>query len=157
MRLLRPASAGQLDLGLAILRVVAGVIFVAHGGQKLFVMGLDGLIGGFGQMGVPLPALAAPAVAFLELVGGFALIAGFLTRLVAIGLAITMLGAIAFVHLAAGFFLPNGYEFVLALLAIAVTLAVTGAGRHSIDARLAGRTAEPVGSARTSEATRRAA
>ena len=139
MRLLSPASDRQIDIGLAILRVVIGIIFVAHGGQKLFVFGFDGLAGAFGQMGIPLPALVGPAVALVELFGGLALIAGLLTRLAAFGLGVTMLGALFIAHLAAGFFLPAGYEFVLALLGATATLALTGAGSWSLDAKLSER------------------
>jgi putative oxidoreductase len=155
MRLTAPASTRQLDLGLTILRVVAGVIFAAHGGQKLFVYGFDGVAGAFGQMGVPLAGIAGPAVALLEFFGGLALVAGLLTRAVAAGLAVTMLGALFLVHLSAGFFLPNGYEFVLALLGVTATLAVTGAGRWSLDGRLATRRDDDV--AQPDRALRRAA
>jgi len=141
MRVIAPASTRQLNLGLTILRVVAGVIFAAHGGQKLFVFGLDGVAGGFAQMGVPLAGLVGPAVALFEFAGGLALVAGLLTRPVALGLAAVMLGALFLVHLPAGFFMPNGYEFVLALFGAAAALAVTGAGEWSLDARLAGRRA----------------
>lgn len=139
MRLFKPASTSQIDLGLTILRVVTGIIFAAHGGQKLFVYGLDGVTGGFAQMGIPMAGIAAPAVAIVELLGGLALVAGLLTRLAALGLGIAMLGALFLVHLKNGFFMPNGYEFVLALLGAATTLAITGAGRLSLDARIAGR------------------
>ena len=125
--------AHRPDLGLAILRVVAGLVFVAHGGQKLFVYGLGGVTAGFMEMGIPLAAVAAPLVALVEFFGGLALIAGLLTRLAAVGLAITMLGAIAFVHLPAGFFLPNGSEFALILFAAATALALSGAGEFSLD------------------------
>jgi putative oxidoreductase len=139
MRLFKPATASQVDLGLTILRVVTGIIFAAHGAQKLFVYGIDGVTSGFAQMGIPMAALAAPAVALVELLGGIALVAGLLTRLAGVGLAITMLGALFFAHLQAGFFLPNGYEFVLALMASAATLAIAGGGRLSLDAQIAGR------------------
>ena len=142
MRIAAPASPRQLDLALTILRVVSGTIFAAHGAQKLFVYGLDGVAGSFGQMGIPLAGIVGPAVAFLEFFGGLALVLGLLTRPVAVGLAAVMLGALFSVHLPAGFFLPNGYEFVLALFGAAATLAVTGAGRLSLDALLLARRRE---------------
>ncbi|MEX1183555.1 MAG: DoxX family protein [Gemmatimonadota bacterium] len=71
----------------------------AHGAQKLFVLGLPGLIEGFGVMGIPLADVAAPAVALLEFFGGIALFAGLFTPVVAAGLALVMLGALVLVHL----------------------------------------------------------
>ena len=153
-RLTTPSSGRQLDLGLGILRIVAGLIFAVHGGQKLFVFGLDGVTGAFAGMGVPLAGIVGPAVALLEFFGGLALIAGFLTRPVALLLAANMLGALLLVHLPAGFFLPNGYEFVLALLGAVATLAATGAGRWSLDERLFGRGAS---GSREAQPIRRAA
>jgi len=138
MRMFNPTTPRQLDAGLTILRAVTGTIFVAHGAQKLFVYGLDG-VAGFAQMGVPFPGVMGPLVGFIELFGGLALIAGLLTRLAGVGLTAVMLGAMVMVHLPAGFFLPNGYEFVLMLAASATTLAITGAGRYSFDALLARR------------------
>ena len=137
----------QLDLGLLLLRVVAGIVFAAHGGQKLFVYGFAGVTGAFGQMGVPLPGITGPLVALVEFFGGLALIAGLLTRLAGFGLTVVMLGALFMVHLAAGFFAPNGIEFVLTLAGVAAMLTVTGAGRYSVDAllaRRAGQTASDV-------------
>jgi putative oxidoreductase len=137
MRLFNPTTPRQLDAGLMMLRLVAGTIFAAHGAQKLFVFGLDGVASGFAQMGVPFPGVMGPLVGFVELFGGLALIAGLLTRLAGFGLTAVMLGAMVMVHLPAGFFLPNGYEFVLMLAASATTLAITGAGGYSVDALLA--------------------
>lgn len=122
-----------VDAGLALLRVIVGVVFMAHGGQKLFVFGLDGVAAGFGQMGIPFAGVVGPLVAAGELLGGLALIAGAFTRLAALGLSIIMLGAIVTAHLPAGFFLPNGYEFALTLFAASAALALTGAGRYSVD------------------------
>lgn len=129
----------QQGLGIAILRIMTGIVFTAHGYQKLFMFGIAGVTDGFTKMGVPMPTATAPLVAGLELFGGLALIIGLLTRLAAVGFAIDMLGAIVFVHLANGFFMPTGYEFALTLLASSVALALAGPGSFSVDEMIAKR------------------
>jgi len=127
------------DQGIALLRIVVGGIFVAHGAQKLFGYGIPGVAGMLGQIGVPLPTLSAVAVTSAEFLGGLALVAGFGTRLAALPLAFSMAVAAVTVHLKAGFFLPGGVEYVLALFAASVALALTGSGAFSIDRLLARR------------------
>ena len=139
--MLTTPTARRLDAGLAILRLVLGAIFIAHGGQKLFVYGLAGVTGAFTQMGIPMPGVMGPFIAFLEFFGGIALVVGLLTRLAALGLAIDMLGAILLVRLKGGFAIlsPKGFELELLLLAGALALALAGAGDWSIDHAIASR------------------
>jgi len=131
----------RVSAGLALLRIIVGVIFAAHGAQKIFVYGFDGVAGSFGQMGVPMAGIVGPAVALLEFFGGIALVLGLLTRFTALGLAATMAGAMTLVHLPNGFFAPNGIEFPLALFGAATAIAIIGAGRFSVDQILSQRRA----------------
>lgn len=137
----------RIDAALTLLRVIAGTVFIAHGAQKLFVFGIAGVSGAFGQMGVPFPGIIGPSIALLEFFGGIALVIGVLTRLASLGLAANMVGAILLVHLKAGFFNPAGIEFPLALLGTSLALVLAGAGEFSLDAvigkRRAQRRAEP--------------
>jgi putative oxidoreductase len=130
----RIGNARQEQIALGVVSIVAGIIFMAHGYQKFFQMGIPGVTGFFGGLGIPLPGVAAPAVATLELVGGFLLAIGFFARFIAVPLAIDMATAIALVHAPNGFFVPKGVEFVLLLMTAAVAIAIAGAGALSIDA-----------------------
>lgn len=127
--------------GVTALRVVIGIVFLVHGGQKLFVWGFGGVAGFLGQVGIPFPMLAAVVVSLVESLGGLSLLLGLFTRWAAIPLAINMLVAILTVHLRAGFFLPNGYEFALTLLGATVALGLLGSGEASVDRVLEARKA----------------
>jgi putative oxidoreductase len=126
-----------------VVRLMLGVVFFAHGAQKVFGWfgggGLKGTIAGFRQMGVP-PA-ATVAAALVECFGGLAVIVGFLVRPAALGLLIVMVVAIAKVHARHGFFINwmmapgkgHGYEFNLTLIAMALAVLIGGAGVLSVD------------------------
>jgi putative oxidoreductase len=119
------------SFGLAVLRIVIGVVFFMHGYQKLFKMGFHGVAGMFGHLGIPLPMLFAVVVTLVEFVGGILLITGLATRVPATLLAIDIFVAILTVHLKKGFFSP-GVEFPLTLLAGAFCLTLSGGGSASV-------------------------
>ena len=126
------------------LRVATGVIFAAHGAQKLFGWfggyGLEGTGGWMASVGLEPGVLMAALAGSAEFFGGLALIAGLLVRPAAVVLAVTMLVAIVTVHLANGLFLAdNGYEFGLALLAASASLAIRGSGSAGVDQVLSAR------------------
>lgn len=129
-------SVQRIDPALAVLRFGVGLVLAAHGWQKLFVFGIQGVTGAFTQMGVPLPGIMGPLIGCLEFFGGIALIFGLLTNLLAFLLACDMLGAILMVKLGSGFFSPKGMELELLLMFGAIALALAGAGSYSVDAAL---------------------
>ena len=120
------------------LRVGAGVIFMAHGAQKLFGWfggyGLEGTGGWMESIGLAPGYLMALMAGSAEFFGGLLLVLGLLVRPSAAVLAITMLVAIFAVHFENGLFMANnGYEFGLSLLVISAALAIRGAGSFSVD------------------------
>jgi putative oxidoreductase len=123
-----------------VFRVVVGSVFLAHGIQKFFMFGLHGVAGAFESMGIPAPAVTSVMVAVVELLGGTALILGFLTRWAAALNGFDMVVAILLVHLKNGFFNPKGIEFPITLLAACIVLAIHGPGAASVDGALAKRT-----------------
>lgn len=128
------------------LRVAAGIIFTAHGAQKLFGWfegyGLEGTGAWMASIGLEPGVLMAAFAGGAEFFGGIALIFGLLLRPAAVVLAITMLVAIVTVHLPNGLFMANnGYEFGLSLLAVSIALAIRGAGSASVDGFLGARLA----------------
>ena len=131
------------DPATAVLRLVLGVIFFAHGAQKL--LGWFGGSGFTGTMGfftglLHIPAVFAILAIVAEFFGGLGLILGFLTRVAAFGILSNMVVAIAMVHSQFGFFMNwtgaqkgEGYEYHLLVLAAAVLLIIRGAGAASVD------------------------
>ena len=124
--------------GVLPLRLIAGIIFFAHGAQKLFAWFGGYGLGGTGQwmesIGLSPGYLMALMAGSAEFFGGILLIIGFLTRPTALILAITMIVAIFTVHINNGLFMSdNGYEFGLSLVAITLALFIQGGGKYSID------------------------
>jgi putative oxidoreductase len=124
------------------LRVPLGIIFVAHGAQKLFGWfggyGLEGTGQWMASIGLHPGYLMALLAGSAEFFGGIALVLGLLVRPAAAALAFSMLVAIVTVHIGHGLFVGNnGYEYALAMFAASVSLLVSGAGRVSADAALA--------------------
>lgn len=121
----RPAVA----VSLLLLRLAVGVIFAAHGAQKLFGAfggpGLSKVVEGMGTLGY--------FVTVGEFFGGLGLIVGFLCRFSAAALIIIMLGAIVTVHGKNGFFQSGGgFEYNLALIGLLAPTLIAGPGRFAI-------------------------
>ncbi|MEN3267089.1 DoxX family protein [Pseudonocardia sp.] len=122
------------DVALLIVRIVLGVILIAHGAQKFFSYGIGGTAAPFAQMGIPLPTVSAVVAAVIELVGGALLIVGLATAVAGLLVVLDMLGAALFVHATHGIFAADeGWELVGAIGAAALALAAVGPGRFSID------------------------
>ncbi|MFC8178652.1 MULTISPECIES: DoxX family protein [Nocardiaceae] len=129
------------DIATLVARIGLGIVFIAHGWQKLNTNGLDATKAGFEGMGVPLPAVSAYFATFVELIGGVALVVGIFTPIIGILLFLDMLGAFLFVHYDLGVFVAEGgYELVVALGVASLLIAAVGAGRFSLDAATGGRT-----------------
>jgi putative oxidoreductase len=144
--MLRKLISTENSTAITVLRLVLGIVFFAHGAQKM--LGWFGGYGFTGTMGFFTGAMHIPAVfAFLaiaaEFFGGLGLIFGFLTRIAAFGITVNMLVAIAMVHAQFGFFMNwagtqkgEGIEYHLLTLALTIFLMIKGGGAFSIDRAL---------------------
>ena len=127
------ATATNADLATTLLRVTSGVWFLLHAGLKIFVFTPAGTVGFFQSLGLPGPL--AYLVIAAELLGGLALIAGYKTRIVALGLSVILLGSIYTPHFAAGFFFSNpngGWEFPAFWAITLWALALLGDGAYAL-------------------------
>ena len=125
-----PALLDYSNFAPLILRVVLGLVFVAHGYPKLFT-GSSQTAGWFDSVGIKPGKFWAFVVGAVEFFGGIALVLGFATQLAALLIAINMVVAMAKVKFKMGF--VNGYELDLILLAAALSLTLTGACAFAID------------------------
>ena len=134
------------DFTLTVVRLVMGIVFFAHGAQKM--LGWFGGYGFHGTMGFFTQQLGIPApLAFLaicaEFFGGLGLIVGLLSRIAAFGIMVNMLVAIVTVHRFNGLFMNwtgqqkgEGFEYHLLALAVGLVVLIKGAGALSIDRAL---------------------
>ena len=141
------------NCALTILRLAAGIVFFAHGAQKVLGWfggyGYSGTMGFFTQMGIPAPFAFLAIMA--EFLGGLGLIVGFLSRIAAFGIFCEMLVAVMMIHRHFGFFMNwsgqqkgEGFEYHILTLAIMVAIMIAGAGAISVDAAISGETAQRV-------------
>ena len=124
----------RTDLALALVRIMLGIVFTAHGSQKVLGLfggtGLQKFVSWIASLGVP--AALGYVAAFCEFFGGLMLLLGIASRLGALMVIPVMLGAIALVHLKSGFFGPQGFEYPLVLLVCAVAIFLGGSGAFTL-------------------------
>jgi putative oxidoreductase len=121
------------------IRILAGIAFIAHGLPKLSEPSMTQ--GFFGNIGLP-PELAIP-IGLLEVIGGFAILVGVVTRIASILFIIEMIGATIVAKLSEGF--VGGFELELLLISIAISLLLTGPGNISIEYNILKREIFPKG------------
>jgi putative oxidoreductase len=124
--------SNKRELGMLILRVVVGAVFIAHGWAKL--QGMEGTIGFFDTLG--LASFFAYLVTWTEILAGLAMLLGIYTRIAGYLLAIVMVFAILLAKFQMGFL--GGYELELTLLAASLALALSGAGPYSVSGQMCG-------------------
>ncbi|MFF2857775.1 DoxX family protein, partial [Peribacillus sp. NPDC058002] len=128
----------MINIGLLIIRLVIGLLFIGHGAQKLFGWfggyGLKGTGGWFESIGMKSGVTMALFAGLAELIGGLLFALGLLTPLAGIMIAGTMIMAIVKVHAPNGLWATaNGYEYNLTLLGVAIGIALIGPGQYALD------------------------
>jgi putative oxidoreductase len=139
---LKSLFSTRAGYGIAVLRIIVGIIFMAHGSQKLFGMfggyGLEGTGQYMASLGLNPGYLMALLSGSAEFFGGLALFLGLLARPAAVVLIVMLVVAILSVHIHNGLFMANnGFEYGLVLLGVAVAVLIEGAGRLSVDRLIA--------------------
>lgn len=131
------------DPTLTLLRLTAGVVFFAHGAQKM--LGWFGGYGFHGTMGfftqeMHIPAVLALLAICAEFFGGLGLIVGFLSRIAAFGVLCNMVTAVLLIHHNYGLFMNwggdqkgEGFEYHLLAIAVMLAIIIKGAGAYSVD------------------------
>jgi putative oxidoreductase len=145
MYMFRKLLTTTADWTLALLRLGFGVVFFAHGAQKMLGWfggyGFSATMGYFTQSGIPAP-LAFLAIA-AEFFGGIGLMVGLLSRVAAFGIIVNMVVAVLTVHLPFGFFMNwsgaqkgEGFEYHILAIALGIAFLVKGGGAVSVDRAL---------------------
>jgi len=138
------------DVGPLLLRVGIGLVFVMHGWQKFFDIGVSNYAAFIDSLGVPLSGLVAPVQSFVELVGGVLLILGLFTRFTVVPMIVIQIGAIWLLRADIGFITPSqnppgaGAELDTAILAGELCLLFIGPGRYALDAMIGWETIEQI-------------
>lgn len=123
------------DAAPLVLRLALGAIFVWHGYDKVFIKGMPAISGFLGSLGFPMADVFAYILGYGELLFGIMLVLGLLTALAARYMLVIAIVAFFTVHMSKGFAVSGGgYEFIVLIGAAALSLAVTGAGKYSLDA-----------------------
>jgi putative oxidoreductase len=136
------------DVVALLARLGVGVVFIAHGWQKIQV-GVTATAHSFDHLGVPVPTAAAVYATFVELLGGAALILGLGLPVAGLLLFVDMLGAFIFVNAEHGLFVTDqgvakeGFELVLVLGLASLLFAVGAGGRLTLDSRIFPRRTAP--------------
>lgn len=143
-KMIEKITKTNTNTGIALSRIVVGVVFMMHGSQKLFGLfgggGIEGTAGFMASLGLQPAELMAFLAGAGEFFGGLLLLIGFLARIGGLLTACVSIVALLTVHIGNGFFMANnGFEYILVLLAVSVAVIINGAGAYSLDGSTCGK------------------
>ena len=136
LRLLIDAPSAMADVGLLLLRLAVATVFIVHGWGDVFDAGVSNNVENYRDAGIPLPELSAPYTAYIQLIGGFLLGFGALSRPLAAGFVVAMAGALIYVHSGEPLTIQpdgSGFGFAFIMGAASLALLLLGPGRYSVD------------------------